>query len=303
MPSAGGLAEKLFRLRQQYDTFQALRRGADTPGNHRLSIRHGLFRIPDSPADDNSVSLSSDDIWRETLRSHVVPSMKNVAALAGCCKDPPDGPALVIPFTTPLFAGRVNMYNYFGWPRGQGDDGFFNGSLTGEVLTGVKVKLFNFPLQLNNYPLVYLLPAGLDLFRSPSWGAPEDQRVNIRSWNIRPSERGRLSEIESRNIGPGWSPVFEGYAFSPWAIRDRAFLPFIAESADSPPVNGSNSDVTRQHYGRSVYNTQWYLIVPIPWLLPDASESPERILRLLLGDSAGGGINEIQVLFQTRASE
>ena len=297
-PSAGGLAGIVHRLRSEYDNLESFVRGPEVNVTETLDIRQGLFGIPGGVGgpENDATSMRNVAAWRERLRAYVAPSIEDVPALAGCCRDAPAGHVLVLPFETPLLVNGANLYNYFGWRKGRGDDNGFNDSLIGAALTGVQVTFHNYPaFLLNEQALAYLYPAGLDVFRGP--GSRDGSDTNVRSWNIA-TVRGRGVEREPVGDEPGWSPVVNGRAQSSWWARSRDLTPFrivlSPGSGDAP-----NTFSTRQHYGRSVYNTQWYLIVPVQWLLP-AEPDTAKIVDILLGDS---GITNIEVVFGIRAFE
>ena len=289
-PSTGGLAGILHALRREYDDYETAR-GVRVPGMERLDIRRGLFGLS-RDSEDVATGMSDDAVFRERLRGYVVPSIEHAPTVAGCCRDVPAGHVLVLPFATPLLVNGGNLYNHFGWLKGTGDDDGFNNSRTGTALASVRVVLYNYPPLLNAGPLAYLYPAGLDLFRGR--GSGDGPGTNIRSWNI---ALGGGEEVQRGPVGdePGWSPFVEGRAQSSWWTRSRDLIPFemVVESYPNAP----DERVTRQHYGRSVYNTQWYLIVPMRGLLPEETDTG-KIVDVLLGDS---GISNIHVVFGTRA--
>ena len=248
----------LFRLREAHDRVQR-GRGVSVETTETLKIRDGLFRIGFDSGDDAW--------WRDELRGRVVGSVTDMQELAGCCRDMPDGHALVIRFGTPLISGGPNLANHFGLPK-RADEQGFNDSHTGAMLTGVSVRLYGSESRLVEDPLVYLYPAGLDSFRGPQW----DAQMNIRTWNL----AGTLGE--------------------------RGFAPFVALTDDVPEDQPETEFYSRQYFGRSIYNTEWFLIIPMRTLLPAESDT-ERTLEFFLGDDDHTGISEIDVLFKIRAFE
>ena len=298
----GGLTGIVHRLRNEYDDFQSFVRGAERNVTETLDIRQGLFDIPqDLESEDGqaiSISVSNDAIWRERLRGYVAPSIEAVPGLVGCCRGLPPGHVLVLPFETPFLANGENLYNHFGRLKGPGDEGF-DDSLLGATLTGVEVHLDHYPNHLlGSDPGVYLYPAGTDVFRGPD--ADGGLEANVRSWNI---QRARGSEVERVPSGdePGWSPVVDGRGQSSWwSLRSRALRSFEASRSTAPDEEDPSTFLTQQHYGRSVYNTRWYLMIPMALLLPRERDYTEEIVDILLGDS---GITNIRVVFKIRAFE
>ena len=285
----GGLAGLVQRLRNEYDDFQSFVRGAERNVTETLDIRQDLFDIP-----QDRLGSENDDVWRDRLRGHVAPSIGGVPGLAGCCRGARLGHVLVLPFETPFLVNGENLYNHFGRLKGPGDEGF-DDSLLGATLTGVEVGLDQYPSDLLvGDPSVYLYPAGVDIFRGPDAGG----EPNVRSWNI---QRARGRDVERGPSGdePGWSPVVDGRGQSSWwSLRSRALRSFEAFVDGAPREDDPNRFLTRQHYGRSVHNTQWYLIIPMRPLLPE--RDTEEIVDILLGDS---GITNIRVVFKIRAFE
>ena len=65
---------------------------------------------------------------------------------------------------------------------------------------------------------------------------------------------------------------------------------------------------TTQLFGRSVFNTKWFLVIPLRPLSPErvlmhGADAEEEIFRLLVGDTDSVGITNIEIRFEFTARE
>ena len=289
------LASILAEMVMEYDNFRQFL-GVPHRQLETMSLRTGLFRIPTGIQDDGEkYDLGIGEVWRRRLQSYLVPSLKDVPELRGCCRDMPQGSALVIPFATPL-ADHESVFNYFGFLIGGGDAGF-NSSLIDSKLTTVRVVLDGYDKKkLTPKPRVYLVPAGEDIFRIPPSSDTDDLRLEIRSWSLGPQ---RLPDTT-----PGLSAFSDSADSRPAAVfRQRRFGPFDAmlgsEQSNDPK---QSTRLTRQYYGRSIYNTRWLLVIPARVLNAEVSE--ERTWEYFLGrPGSSAGVKDIQIEFSFTARE
>ena len=287
-PGREGLRKILYDLDEAYNDF-AEQRGAETEETETAGLRKGLFRIPHY-AEPGTGGERRHERWREILRGHIFDSTSVFPDLGGCCVDlrEDDDRFLIIPFSTPLAAANFGIHNHFGAVKTGGESGFSN-SYTGSVLVGVKVHLHGYEGQgkLTADPRVYLVPAGQDMFRSPVRG---DGPAQVRVWEIGWRKKGASDR---------------GSVESPWTAPMRRFTGFRADYENRRAAGRNmraDDALTRQHYGRSVYNTRWYLIVPMRQLGPTL-EMDEIVERFLGPPGTAEGVGDIYIEFHVRANE
>ena len=258
-------------------------------------LHQGLFRL-DYFSDEPSPRAAQ---WRHGLVAHIYDGIDAFPDLEGCCVDleRKRGPFLIVPFETPLTLSANNEYNHFGYliDANNGPQSGFRNTYTGSVVEGIRVHFHDYPAaQLVAHPKAYLVPAGEDLFRSPSIPGREHEPPHVRSWTI------------ASGVKAPATPEFGGetaYGSLLWGKRQATEIAveYRGRRTGHPSVK-SDDTLTRQHYGRSIHNTRWYLIVPIGALAP--GEVGEEILRRLLGeDGEGFGLAGITIEFHVRAWE
>ena len=281
-PGGVGLWGVLRDLESAYEEFVD-KRGPKSDYVETADLRYGLFRIPYYMHPATPGKWRSER-WREILRAHIFHSLSAFPDLQGCCAGlrEEDGSFLIVPFSTPLLAAvDWASHNHFGIVKEPGESGFRE-LYTGSVLKGIKVVFQGYPESiLVGDPWVYLVPAGLDMFRSPALsGRPAQMRV----WSVEPKDS-------------------VGNVDSPWSASRSRYPGFPADYDGRRSVDlGSHDALARQHYGRSVYNTRWYLIVPIQRLAPTL-EVDQIIKRFLGSPGETSGIANIYIQFHVRANE
>jgi Arc/MetJ family transcription regulator len=287
-----GLADVMARMNANWNVLKG-RFGFNNPDNeyNEFSLRAELFRIA-SPNDTNALA-ASDTTWRNTLWNFKTDKVLDLAAFRRYCLPftpvSAKEPALVIPFSSYILARK----NFFGNDMAGGDSSYDSSHFATKIRSvGVFFKNFNnaFGGGLNNTPRVYLVPAGLDVQRSPT-----DSLGTLRSWRILDQalpvpydlDVGRLSE-------PDWIPLIDEVAGGFAAIRKYASFRAYHDSGD---VDSSQLCSTSRLVGRSVWNTQWLLIIPASTLHSDTDHALEWFINGVDGD--GNGVKDIKILFQT----
>ena len=230
------------------------------------------------------------------MRSYLVPSLEDVPELRGCCRNMPGGSALVIPFATPLVDGE-SQFNHFGFLIGGGDAGF-NSSLIDSKLTTVRVLFDGYDNKnLSLTPRLYLVPVGQDDFRSPARphsAVAGSGSSEIRSWSLGPQ---RLPEMAPGQVV---ATANDG-AQPPWVYHRRRFGPFAAKVMQNNDPE-QEARVTKQYFGRSIYNTRWLLVIPAKLLNAEISE--DDVWGYFLGRSgSSAGVKEIGIEFTFTARE
>ena len=106
-------------------------------------------------------------------------------------------------------------------------------------------------------------------------------------------------DIGGMNIdSPDWSPMVDSLQ-EPFA-QIRQFASFRAYH-DNGNFDSSETINDSRLIGRSVWNTEWMLIIPGQTLLNDPDEGIERFIYggLVNGQRDGNGVKDIKIFFQT----
>jgi len=253
-----------------------------------FSLRQELFRIPPGDAFDSS--------WREILSRYKVADVRDLLEYrTHCLPFSPSGaaePALVIPFSTTVDF----RHNFFGLPLTAGDNAYDSTHFATKV-RGVGVWFSNYRnTTLANQPRVYLLPVGEDRMRVPD-GVGE----TIRSWSILDQALPIPYPLSNEAwMRPDWNvrtDVLGGEFFA------RRRLPSMRAYHDSG-FNLSEMMTNSRLIGRSVWNSQWLLIIPGGTLLADSNRGVEQFIRgreLAPGSGTydGSGVKDIKLFFST----
>ena len=212
-------------------------------------------------------------------------------------------PGIVLEFDTTI----ENGFNFFGEPLAAGDHIFTPASFATKIGTvGIALEgyrgmtdpaanaaatdgsspsdpstSFLDPLALAATPFVYLIPVGSDIMRSPPLG---DASV-IRAWNVEdviiplPFNIG-ASDLSTQPYYRASDSLTEPL----FAIRKHQ--PFRPVS-NASLYDGNNGRIFPSMFtntrliGRSVWNTQWKLIIPGHYLLADPEEGLDRLIETL----------------------
>ena len=208
--------------------------------------------------------------WRETLLRYYTPNIYSHDAVARLAKRPlgENGPqpGLVIPFSTNIIEGQ----NFFGNPLGPMDSAYDASQFVTKI-AGVGVWFENYDIsRLAQTPRVYLLPAGKDVIR------PRNSSGRLRYWDIveqllpLPYIIGPADLQDSR-----WIPRIDGLAGAMYATKSHARFrayPYTEEFDPSEMVKDTRL------VGRSVWNTEWLLVIPGSALLADPNVGLDRFL-------------------------
>jgi len=255
-----------------------------------FSLRQELFRIrTDQPtADDNSV-------WQQVLQQHVMSNVLNDPDVALYCGNlaKPDGsavPGIVISFSTTIEPGL----NFFGWPLAGGDHAYSPSTFATKIFsTGIVFEDYvgmdpyavgvpgaggpasSNPNALSATPYVYLIPAGLDVMRAPPLG---DANI-IRSWAVKDQALPLPKNLGSSNFA-------DQQFFTPQGtLNEQLWIPRKHQAfraVDDPvyfyssiPAEFTNTRLI----SRSVWNTQWKLVIPANTLLNNEQLALDQFIR------------------------
>ncbi|HTI69173.1 MAG TPA: LamG-like jellyroll fold domain-containing protein [Candidatus Limnocylindria bacterium] len=279
--SANSLASILARMSANWSVLEG-RFGINNPTRetHKVSLRQELFRIGHST---NAVTEANNlTAWQNKLYTYRVADIRQVPEFKNFCQlYSPMGtnePALVIPFSTEITSGK----NIFGLPLAGGDSVFDSAHFTTKF-RGAAITLAGYNTNvgsvLTKSPRAYLVPVGIDRQRTPMSGGASirDWRVIDQVWPIPfPSAAGNV-ELQLTSIGT--DNVHTIRRFPPM----RAYDDDQVSALPAIPYDG-------RLIGRSVWNTQWVLIIPGSSLSSSSSSALDSLI---------GGISDIYLALQT----
>ena len=312
----GGLAENLAVLKTNFNVFKG-QLGFNAPANQTISfsLRTELARI--------GLSSRVNVDWRSQLETYRVADLWNYSYSRDgvdygqvfrryCRPFAPEaaGPqaALIIPFGSTITSGQ----NWFGKTLAGGDSAFTASNFATKVrAAGVKFESYN-STALAVTPQVYLVPIGLDRMY-----LPESTDLEWRSWRVLDQRIPvPLAITPSQLADPGWHP-FTGS--SSGYFEEARRYPAFRAYPDSGGYANAEMLASSRLVGRSVWNTQWVLIIPTAALLADPPAGaypgdPDAGLDTFIYGSPlsgfthaaagttnrdGNGVRDIRLLFQT----
>jgi len=279
VPVAGrhGLADPLARLNQNFGVLKG-QLGFNNPQTEtgRFSLRNELFRMRDS----------SDAAWQAELKKNVVPDLWQIPEFRRYCRPfAPESagpqPGLVIRFPTTVTFGL----NYFGWPLGGGDSAYDSTLFATKVRSaGIWFSDYN-GSGLSLTPRVYLVPAGADVMRSPS-----GFDLETREWRVVDQKIPVPFPIGFSSLNnAAWIPMNDSLSDTFADIRRfSSFRAFHDSGVFTPAETVSDTRLI----GRSVWNTDWMLIIPGGTFLFDPNQGLETFIN---------SVSDIKIFFQTYA--
>lgn len=289
-----GLSSHLAKLQADWNVVKG-RLGINNPDTYGtvFSLRRELFQLPykeDGSEEDHTA-------WQDRLRASLVKDLRTdpVVAAHALPTSNPSGlaqPGFIIDFPTVIETGL----NFFGNPVNAGDSHFSSASFSTKVHSvGVVFKGYlgmnpsatgatgippppthNHPDALSATPYCYLLPAGADVMRTPPLGGAESL---VREWHVHDHAMPLPFDIAGGGFGSGtmWTsnsslsePFFLPRRHQPFRASDNTLLfyaPFMQDYTN------------RRLIGRSVWNTNWKLVIPAQTLLANPQEGIERFIR------------------------
>jgi probable HAF family extracellular repeat protein len=270
IPGQAGLADVQGRMLQNWEVLEP-QFGLNNPQleTANLSLRNEFFRMKDQ--DTGDTDDASDVRWRAALNdpSVRVKDLWQVPEFRRFCRPfaserlgPQPGLVLRMP-TTVTFG-----LNFFGWPLSGGDTAFDPSHYS----TKINYAGITFPgydeAKLSKAPRVYLFPTGMDTLRSPT-----GNDLATREWRVLDQALPHPFAIGANDLSnPGWIPQNNLFGEPFTQIRRFASLrgyPIPADFAEDPGFDESGAITSSRLVGRSVWNTQWVLIIPGGTLLDD----------------------------------
>ncbi|MFN0067898.1 MAG: LamG-like jellyroll fold domain-containing protein [Limisphaerales bacterium] len=274
-----GLASILGRLSQNFGVLKGqLGLNNDRPEQSRFSLRTEAFRL--LPAGTNDTANAN---WRALLQPAAVTNLWDVPEFRRYCRSfAPESagpqPGLVLRFGTTVTAGR----NFFDQPLGPLDSSY-DPSEYATRIRSLAVWLTDYDAAgLAARPRVYLVPAGADRLRAAAaddFTVHDWQGLEQRRPVPYPSTAADLAGAGSLPLLPAADGTFLDLR------RHSAFRAYQDAAFDLDEFNETSRLV-----GRSVWNTQWVLIIPGAYLLGDPDEGLERLIN---------SVSDIKLYFQT----
>jgi hypothetical protein len=262
-------------LKQNFEVLSP-RFGLNNPQQEtsRFSLRKELFRLRDG----------ADDEWHKVLRQSVVANLWDVPEFRRYCRPfAPETagpqPGIVIRFPTTVTFGL----NFFGFPLGGGDSAY-DSSLFSTKINSVGVWFSDYnSAGLARAPRVYLFPAGMDSLRSPTGNT-----LATREWKVLDQVVPVPFPIGANDLSdPAWIPQIDSVAES--FAQIRRFSSFRAYH-DAGVYDTTQTTQDTRLIGRSVWNTDWVLIISGGTLLNDPNQGLESFVN---------SISDINISFQS----
>ncbi len=283
LPIAGqsGLANSLARMSQNFAVLKP-QLGLNNPvdRNDRFSLRSEFFRIPLGATNEEANAW-----WRAKLKEARVEDLWKLPEYRRYCRPPGDEnvtgpiPGIAIRFRSTIKSG----HNFFGWPTAAGDS-HYDATYFATKIRSVGVWFSDYDTeQLSQTPGVYLIPVGLDVLR-----ASEALDFSTREWRVIDQRLPIPFPISSTDLArEDWIPANDTMSGS---FADmRRFSSFRAYH-DALLYDSSTFTASSRLVGRSVWNTEWLLIVPGNDLLYDADAGLDAFIDT---------VSDIKLYFQT----
>ena len=297
-----GLSSTLAEMKADWDVLRG-RLGFNNPDAYgtAASLRTEASRIlPTSDGDAN---------WKDVLQSARVLNLLDDADVRRACMQIDDGSGLPVPGIILTFSTTIaDGYNLFGKELAAGDHAFTPSAFATKIF-GVGIALEGYrgmdnptstsgsggtspsdpnlwyldPLALSATPYVYLIPVGVDSMRSPPLG----DTTTIRTWTVEdvaipmPFNIG-ASDFSTKQLWQSSDSLTEPQ----FATRKhQAFRPVSSTSVFSQSLYGDSGTLKRSQFtnnrlvGRSVWNSQWKLVIPGKTLLNDPNQGLDRFIQ------------------------
>lgn len=300
-----GLSSALAEMKADWDVLRG-RLGFNNPDAYGTTVSVRTERLRILPGADG------DTAWQDFLHAARTPNILADADVRRYCMqvDRGDGlpvPGLIITFSTTIADGL----NLFGLPLAAGDHAFSPSSFATKIFgAGVALEgylgmedpaangsgvgdgggtappdpasAFLDPSALAATPYVYLIPVGVDSMRSPPLG----DAGGIRSWAVQDLAIPMPFNIGASQLSEGaYYQSADSLSEPLFALRKhQAFRPVPSADyfADDVFWGGElfrSQFVNNRLIGRSVWNSQWKLVIPGRTLLNNPDEGLERFIR------------------------
>ena len=203
-------------------------------------------------------------------------------------------PGIVIRFSTHIEPGK----NVFGLPLAEGDHSYSVANFATKIASmGVWLDLDD-PAGLSATPRGYLVPVGTDSIRISTSDDPV-----TRNWTVLDQRVPTPFVINDADLtSPDFIPSLDGVDGSFQELRRHGDFRIYHDAGGS--VDDSELVPDTRLIGRSVWNSEWLLIIPGASLHADPREGVNRFVNgrltgLSPGDRDLQGIDDIKILFMT----
>jgi len=221
--------------------------------------------------------------WTKYAGYNIVPPAScKISLWATVRSDALDEPALVIPLSTTIEFAK----NFFGHDLAGGDHQFSPSYFATKIAeAGVELVGYNVGRDggrvtaFAETPYVYLVPAGLDRMRAPATG-------EVISFDVADQLLEVPNLLGSKALAMSWDALYANLMGQGTAATVRKYPPFRA--------NGESDATTL--IGRSVWNTQWVLVIPAGAIRSDRAKVLEE---LVWGNEETAGVTDIKIGFRT----
>jgi hypothetical protein len=256
---------------------------------NNISLRSSFYKIlpsgEDQPDGDSttdqfpSPGQDSDSVWQQELQKARVPDLWQIPEFREYCRPfassvnatgkPVPQPGIVIRFASDITSGR----NFFGKPLAGGDIAFSTSNFATKIgAVGISFSGYNSDSILNGLsgsPRVYFLPTGMDIMRVSRSDDPDE----IRTWKVvdqaiptpYPATASQLAQS-------GYIPLIDSLNGRFGTQRRFSDLRAYAASEDGDPITNTRL------FGRSIWNTEWLLIIPGATLHADPEVGLDRFV-------------------------
>ena len=291
----GRLAKAIDRVKLNHDVLRSqigLNHEQRETGD--ISIRREQMRILASgesqPDELPAPGEDADTLWKEELQNARVDDLWQVPEFRQLCRPfaaavdasgkPVPQPGIVLRFSSDISTGK----NFFGNPLSGGDHAYsvanfatkifgvgvtFDGYLTEDVLS-----------DLSATPRVYFVPAGMDIMR-----VSNSPNVNdLRTWKVVEQKiPAPMPATSAQLTTSGYIPLLDGLNGRFGDARKFSDFRAYPDSAEEP-----TTDI--RLLGRSIWNTEWLLIIPGATLNADPNTGLDRFV---------DQVSDIKLIFDT----
>ncbi|SKA75996.1 hypothetical protein SAMN02745166_00106 [Prosthecobacter debontii] len=269
----GGLAEILAQLKANFGVLKGqLGINNPQPETEQISLRSELFRImsydqevydafdtapaqrtPEQEAlvTENPDALGSRARWQDAIKARIVPDLNKLPEFISHCRPVGTGvqPGIVIRFPTCIEPGR----NFFGQQLAAGDHNYSSANFATKIQTfGVQLEHYT-AAGLSISPRAYLVPVGNDYLRTSTSTTPVTRTWSIVEQRIPVPYTINLSNLSSPNYIPSLNGVDGVFG----ERRRHGDFRMYHDDGDEETLTASNRLI-----GRSVWNSEWLLIIP-----------------------------------------
>ncbi|MDP0490610.1 MAG: hypothetical protein Q7Q71_06135 [Verrucomicrobiota bacterium JB023] len=297
-----GLAGTMARLAADFSVAEG-RLGINNPDEYGtvFSLRKELFRL----RDDDSIT-ADDEAWRQALEMNLVSDVMQDPDVVEQCRNIARGdggpvPGIIISFSSTIEQGK----NFFGLPLAGGDHAYSSSSFATKIHSaGISLPGYvgmdpyasgtvtagepagDSPDALSATPYVYLIPCGTDYMLAPPLGDTN----TVRAWDVQDQAFPLPFNLGADDFNDTQFLRADGtLTEQPWIVRKhQAFRP-VADASffySRVPSEFTNTRLV----GRSVWNSQWKIVIPGYTLLADEHDGLDRFVR---------SVEDIELFFRT----